>query len=119
MHLLTALIAAAALGPRAITALAGEDEKSQIIKMTARRFVYTPNDIEVKAGISVVLEIMSIDFFHGFNIPDLKLRFDLPPGQVTRVRFTPEQPGVLPFLCDNFCGDGHEEMNGRIVVHAQ
>ena len=86
--------------------------------MTARRFVYTPNDIEVKAGIPVVLEIMSIDFFHGFNIPDLKLRFDLPPGQVTRVRFTPDKPGVLPFLCDNFCGDGHEEMNGRIIVRA-
>ena len=118
LHLLVALIAGAALGPRAITALAGEDEKSQVIKMTARRFVYTPNDIEVKAGIPVVLEIMSIDFFHGFNIPDLKLRFDLPPGQVTRVRFTPEKPGVLPFLCDNFCGDGHEEMNGRIIVRA-
>lgn len=118
LHLFAALLAAGTLGPRAIAALAGEAEKSQVIKMTARRFVYTPHDIEVKAGIPVVLEIMSIDFMHGFNIPDLKLRSDLPPGQVTRVRFTPPRPGVLHFLCDNFCGDGHEEMNGRIVVRA-
>ena len=118
LRLLGALIVGAALGPRAIAALAAEAEKSQVIQMTARRFVYTPRDIEVKAGVPVVLEIMSIDFFHGFHIPDLKLRSDLPPGQVTRVRFTPDKPGVLPFLCDNFCGDGHEEMSGRIVVRA-
>ena len=118
LHLFAALFAGIALGPRAIAALSGEGEKSQVIKMTARRFVYTPREIEVQAGVPVVLEIMSIDFFHGFNIPDLKLRSDLPPGQITRVRFTPEKPGVLQFLCDNFCGDGHEEMNGRIVVRA-
>lgn len=93
-------------------------EKAQVVPMTARRFVYTPRDIEVKAGVPVVREITSVDFFHGFHIPDLKLRFDLPPGQVTRVRFTPDKPGVLPFLCDNFCGAGHEEMNARIVVRA-
>ncbi len=118
LHLLAVLLAGGALGPIALAALGEEGEKSQVVKMTARRFVYTPNDIEVQAGIPVVLEIMSIDFFHGFNLPDLKLRFDLPPGQVTRVRFTPEKPGVLHFLCDNFCGDGHEEMNGRITVKA-
>ncbi len=118
LYLFGVLIAGAVLGPCAIVALAGEGEKSQVVQMTARRFVYTPRDIEVKAGIPVVLEIMSIDFMHGFHIPDLKLRSDLPPGQTTRVRFTPEKPGVLPFLCDNFCGDGHEEMNGRIVVVA-
>ncbi len=118
LHLLGALIASVLLGPRALVALAGEEEKSQVIRMTARRFVYTPSELEVKAGIPVVLEITSMDFMHGFHIPDLKLRSDLPPGQVTRVRFTPAKPGVLPFLCDNFCGDGHEEMNGRIVVRA-
>lgn len=118
LRLFGVLIASAVFGPRAIGALAVESEKPQVIQMTARRFAYTPRDIEVKAGVPVVLEITAIDFVHGFHIPDLKLRSDLLPGQVTRVRFTPAKPGVLPFLCDNFCGDGHEEMNGRIVVVA-
>ena len=68
------------------------------------------------AGVPVVLEFSARDFVHGFSLPDLKLRADLPPGTVTRLRFTPEQPGVHEFLCDNFCGEGHERMQGRMIV---
>jgi hypothetical protein len=28
----------------------------------------------------------------------------------------PERAGTFAFHCDVFCGDGHEEMSGRIVV---
>ncbi len=90
--------------------------KEQVVRLTAKRFNFTPNEIVVKKGRPVVLEISSLDFVHGFNVPDLKLRADLPPGQVTRVRFTPDRVGEYPFVCDNFCGEGHEEMHGRIVV---
>ena len=90
----------------------------QVLQLTARRFFYTPKELSVKAGMAVRLEITSVDFFHGFFIPDLKIRTDLPPGQITVVRFTAPTPGTLPFLCDNFCGDGHEQMGGKIVVVA-
>ncbi|HWR76592.1 MAG TPA: cupredoxin domain-containing protein [Thiobacillus sp.] len=88
----------------------------QVIQVTAQRFTFTPNEIVVKKGRPVVLEFSSLDFVHGFNIPSLKLRADLPPGQITRVRFTPDRVGEHPFVCDNFCGEGHEDMHGRIVV---
>jgi cytochrome c oxidase subunit 2 len=29
-----------------------------------------------------------------------------------RVRVVPEKAGRFAFLCDNFCGDGHEHMAG-------
>ena len=108
---LAAVPAAGVLGQRAL-AQAGE----QVIKLQAERFHYTPSEFKVVAGTPVVLEFSSLDFVHGFNIPDLKLRADLPPGIVTRVRFTVDKPGVYDFLCDNFCGDKHEEMGGRMVV---
>lgn len=100
------------------TALGTEKDagKEQVVQVTARRFTFAPHEIVVKKGQPVVLEFTSLDFVHGFNVPSLKLRADLPPGQVTRVRFTPERAGEYPFLCDNFCGAGHEEMQGRIVV---
>ena len=88
----------------------------QVIQVTAQRFTFTPSEIVVKKGQPVVLEFTSLDFVHGFNIPSLKLRADLPPGKITQVRFTPDQVGEHPFVCDNFCGSGHEEMHGRIVV---
>lgn len=90
--------------------------KEQVVQVTAMRFHFTPSEIVVKKGQPVVLAFTSLDFVHGFNVPSLKLRADLPPGQVTRVRFMPERAGEYPFLCDNFCGAGHEEMHGRIVV---
>lgn len=90
--------------------------KEQFVQVTARRFTFTPNEIVVQRGRPVLLEIASEDFVHGFNVPALKLRADLPPGIITRLRFTPKRVGVYDFVCDNFCGAGHEEMHGRIVV---
>lgn len=98
-------------------ALAQEPEP-QVVKIVAQRFHYTPAQFRVQAGRPVVLEFTSIDFVHGFNLPAMKVRADLPPGMVTRVRFTPTEPGTYDFVCDNFCGDGHEEMHGSMVVHA-
>ena len=90
----------------------------QVIKVVAQRFTYTPGEIRVKAGCPVVLEFTSLDFVHGFSMPDLKVRADLPPGVVTRVPLAAQKPGVYEFLCDNFCGDGHETMHGRMIVEA-
>ena len=91
--------------------------KPRVIKIEARKFLYTPSQIVLKKGELVVLELTSIDFMHGFNIPDMKIRADLPPGKITRVTFTPETVGAFDFLCDNFCGTGHEEMSGKFIVN--
>lgn len=90
--------------------------KERVIRIQAKKFSYTPNEIVLKEGESAVLEFTSLDFLHGFSVPDLKIRADLPPGQVTRVPLPSLKPGSYDFLCDNFCGSGHEQMGGRIVV---
>ncbi len=88
----------------------------RVVEITARRFRYEPAEVPLKAGERVVIAVRSLDFVHGLNIPDLGMRFDLPPGRVTRFEIQPMQAGVIDFLCDNFCGDHHEEMSGRFVV---
>lgn len=95
----------------------GADEP-RVIEMTARRFAFEPNEIALKAGERVVLAIRSLDFVHGMNIPDLGMRLDLTPGTVIRLALQPKVPGTIDFVCDNFCGTGHEEMRGRFVVSA-
>ncbi len=92
--------------------------KEKVIKIQAKKFVYTPNQIVLKMGEPVVLEFTSVDFVHGFKIPDMNIRADLPPGKITQVRLTPDKAGEYDFLCDNFCGSGHEEMSGKITVIA-
>ena len=86
------------------------------IEIVARRFSFAPNEIPLEVNKRGVLIIRSLDFVHGFNVPDLHLRADLVPGKVTRIELRPREAGTLDFLCDNFCGDGHEGMHGRFVV---
>jgi cytochrome c oxidase subunit 2 len=93
-----------------------DKKKERVIKIEAKKFMYTPNQIVLKKGEPVVLEFTAIDFMHGFNVPDMHIRADLMAGQVTRVKLTPDTAGNFDFLCDNFCGTGHEGMSGRIIV---
>lgn len=112
-------LAAASAGAAVLgTVMAQVKSSPRVIAVTAHRFEFVPAEIPLTAGESVVVEVTSLDFVHGMNIPDLKQRFDLVPGRVTRIAITPTAPGVIDFVCDNFCGDGHEEMHGRFVVHA-
>ena len=91
-------------------------ENEQVIKVTAKRFEYSPKEITVKKGVPVVLEFTSLDRLHGFNCPDLKIRTDIEPGKASILRFTPDRAGTFPCHCDNFCGTGHEGMRATIKV---
>lgn len=123
-HPLRPLIALCAFAASAVTlvtwthrhAEAAPAADARVIKIVARRFAYTPNEIVLKKGEAVTLEFTSIDFVHGFRVPGLGVRADLPPGPPTLIRLVPEKAGRYLFLCDNFCGTHHEDMNGVIVV---
>jgi cytochrome c oxidase subunit 2 len=111
--------AAVLVMPAGCTRHGNEPQTSeQIISIEAKRFSFTPNRITLKRGVAVVLEITALDFAHGFNIPDMNIRTDLIPGKAVRVALKPEQAGEFTFLCDNFCGSGHEQMEGKISVTA-
>ncbi len=90
--------------------------QEQVIRMTAKKFEYSPNEITVKKDIPVVLEITSLDRNHGFKLREFGVRADIKPGQVNRVRIVPNKTGRFPFECDVFCGSGHEDMAGELIV---
>jgi cytochrome c oxidase subunit 2 len=106
------------LAPLAGLALAADGPQEQVVQLTAQRFHYTPSEVTLVAGRPVLLEIRALDFPHGFHVPDLKQRIDLVPGQVVKLKVQFDKPGRYTFLCDNFCGDHHEDMNGRFIVTA-
>ncbi len=114
--LLQGLVAGA--GAALVRASAAQPAEPRVIEMVARRFAYEPNEIVLKAGERVIIAIKSLDFVHGMNIPDLDRRLDLVPGKITRLELQPQAPGEIEFVCDNFCGEGHETMHGRFVVRA-
>ena len=86
------------------------------IGLQAKKFEFTPSEITVKRGNPVTLVLTSLDFDHGFSCPDFKLRSDFIPGKEIELNFTPEKAGRYLFVCDNFCGEGHDDMSGVIIV---
>src|SRR5258708_6906579 len=88
----------------------------KVIRITAKKFDFTPSEGTVKKGVPVALELTSSDRVHGFSLPDFKLTAKIEPGKVTRVVFTPDKTGEFTFSCNIFCGSGHEDMAGRLVV---
>ena len=88
------------------------------IAIRAKRFEYHPSTITVRRGDTVTLVLTSEDRVHGFKMPDFAVRADIVPGQETRVDLTPDKAGSFVFFCDVFCGDGHEDMSGTLIVEA-
>jgi len=115
-RLLFAGIAAAAGAALGAGALAQPEER--VVRIVARKFVFLPNDITLKRGEPVVLELTAPEVVMGFNVPELKQRVDIIPGQPARLRMVPDRVGTFDFLCDIFCGEGHEGMSGKIHVVA-
>jgi cytochrome c oxidase subunit II len=108
------LVLAFALGASAAEQM-GQPE--QVIKISAKKFEYSPNEIRIKKGVPVVLEFTSLDRVHGFTVPDLGgVRATIEPGKVTQVRIVAPKAGTYEFHCDLFCGEGHEGMTGKIIV---
>ena len=87
-----------------------------LVKVSAKRFVFTPAELTLKKGQTVEIDITVDDVPMGFSVPDMNSRTDLTPGTVAKLRLTPQKTGSFPFLCDVFCGSGHEDMNGIITV---
>lgn len=109
------LIGAAAA---ALAMIVRAEAAPRVITVVARKFEFVPARIALKKGEPVVLELSAPEVLMGFACSELGLRSDIVPGQVSRLRFTPDKVGEFAFACDIFCGSGHEKMDGVIVVQA-
>lgn len=108
-----ALLAGGALGTSRLAA-----ETPREIRISSKKFEFHPDRVTAKLGQPIVLVLTSEDRVHGFKMAELGIRADIVPGQETRVTLLPAKAGSYVFLCDVFCGDGHEDMEGTLVVEA-
>ena len=112
----SALAVVLLVGAGSLVFAKAKDKGERVISIKVKRFEYSPREITLKKGVPVVLELKSLDVPHGFNLPDLGVRADVLPGLTARVRIVPTQTGRFVFHCDIFCGTGHEELEGVILV---
>lgn len=109
-----AALLVAAIAGGAIAAAPSHEER--VVRITAKKFEFDPPRIVLKRGEKAALELVSADRIHGFKLPALGIRADVEPGQVGVVHLLPNVTGTYAFACDSFCGAGHDDMEGEIVV---
>ncbi len=86
------------------------------IEMIAGKFAFVPGELRVKKGQRITVVLSSPDFVHGFSVPDFNVRADGIPGKTVEITFVADKVGRFHFLCDNFCGEGHDRMSGFLIV---
>ena len=90
--------------------------ETKVIKMTAQKYEFTPDTINVHQGDTVVLEITATDTQHGFGLAAFDIDQKLPKGETVRIEFVADKKGEFTFKCTSFCGWGHFGMNGKLIV---
>jgi len=90
------------------------------IAVVAKRFGFEPARVEVKEGERIRFVVSSEDGVHGLEIKKFRVNKKIPRGgdKVT-IDFVASAPGEYPILCSEYCGEGHEEMKGALVVVAK
>ena len=105
--------------PRAAIA-AAQAAEPRVIEVVAKRFTWEPAEIQVTVGERVRLVLRTADGLHGIELKKFKVSKEIPRGnKPVMVEFTADAAGRFPFLCSEYCGDGHDDMKGMLVVVAR
>ena len=119
----SAILAAVTLGLLALLfrsdSTFAQTTEPRVIDIVAKRFEFVPSTIEVMQGERVRIVVKSGDGFHGFGIKEFDVSREIARGDTVTIEFTADVAGEFPILCIEYCGDGHEEMKGQLVVKAQ
>jgi cytochrome c oxidase subunit 2 len=79
-------------------------------------FTFDPREIRVPAGRPVTFRITSSDVTHGFQIVGTNANTMVVPGYVSQFTTTFARPGEYLIVCNEYCGLGHHQMYGKLIV---
>jgi cytochrome c oxidase subunit 2 len=86
-------------------------------EVTASRFKFEPEILQVTEGDHVSIVVRSGDTKHGFAIKKLKVKAAVPKdGTPITVEFVAAEPGTYDITCSEYCGSGHRAMRGKLIV---
>jgi cytochrome c oxidase subunit 2 len=105
-----------------VTAMSAQQDPAaasapRIIEVVAKRFAFEPARIEVTEGERIRLVVTSADGVHGVAIKKFRVEKSVPRGgKPVTIDFLASAVGEFPILCSEYCGNGHESMQGILIV---
>lgn len=98
------------------------------IQVVARKWLWqfeypdgarTINEVHVPLGRPVRFILSSEDVIHSFYVPSFRVKMDVLPNRYTDLWFEPREAGIHQLFCAEYCGTGHSDMLGRIIVDTE
>jgi cytochrome c oxidase subunit 2 len=86
------------------------------VTQVAQAFVFQPADVRVPVGAEVEFYLTARDVIHGYQIERTNVNVELIPGEVARLHYAFDEPGVYRVTCNEYCGIGHHTMLGTVTV---
>jgi cytochrome c oxidase subunit 2 len=86
------------------------ETKSFTIKAT--NWAFEPTEIRVSKGDTVEIKLVNEEGYHEVEIKGYGKTIK---GDGT-VKFTADKTGEFEFICSVFCGTGHDDMIGKLIV---
>lgn len=106
--------------PIAASSFARHQQEAPAVKeiaVTAKKYEYVPNKIDVPVGTTLRLSVTAEDATHGFEIEGVKDScVEIKKGETKVITYTAAKAGTFAFKCCHFCGLGHRRMKGSITV---
>lgn len=81
----------------------------------AKQYMFYPT-LKLRAGETYQLHLSSLDYQHGFSLQPLNMNFQILPGYDHVLTITPTTKGTHYIVCNEFCGIGHQNMVGKLIV---
>jgi cytochrome c oxidase subunit 2 len=95
----------------------------KVFEVVAKRFSFEPATIDVVEGDTVRLLVRSADGPHGVEIKAFKVKKAVPRAKEgdspVTIEFVAAAAGEYPILCSEYCGNGHKDMKGTLIVRAK
>jgi cytochrome c oxidase subunit 2 len=85
-------------------------------KYPGEQNVFTFTDLYVPVGMTITMDITSVDVQHSWWIPALAGKADALPGYTNKSWFKVDRPGIWRGQCAELCGRNHANMYARVIA---
>ena len=97
-------------------ALLAQEGGQRSVTVSAYKYGFTPNRIEVHQDDLVRITFSTKDIPHSFTIDKYRIAKRVEPGKPIVFEFRADQPGKFPIYCNLAADDGCRKMIGELVV---
>lgn len=93
------------------------DPRTYQVYAVAAMWQFQPAKIYIPVGSEVDFFITSKDVVHGFNIAEKNVNLMAVYGNINKSTVKFDKPGVYKITCHEYCGVGHQAMQGEVIVN--